>query len=205
MKMKTNLPRILIVGTLPYNPQESSRALDTYFRGFPKENLRMIFSNVNTPIKGHCESLFQITDKEMAKKFFKRKMHVGRVFNYDQLSDQVQKSEDKSFVGKFKKKSSLRYYARKVLWAHNRWLTKELEEWVDEFKPEAIYVCFSDDYFILDITRYFSKKYNLPVICQISDDYYFIKESFALKSYYKKYRKLVDEIMSTEGFAGKYL
>ena len=203
--MKTNnLPRILIVGTLPYNPNESSRALDTYFRDWPKESLRMIFSNADVPMKGHCSSLFQITDYDLLQVLKGKTKNPGRVFNYDDLSD-VSKHDEKQKLSKFKQKNTFRFYARKFLWKNKRWCTPELNEWVEEFKPEGIYICFSDDYFILNIAYYFAKKYNIPVITQIGDDYYFKNnKNLFLVPYLKAYKKLFSNIMSLDGF-GVYI
>lgn len=200
----TNLSRILLVGTLPYNPNESSRALDTYFHNFPKENLRMIFSNDCLPPKGHCSSLFQITDYDVFQKFLKKVDEPGRIIEYDQLTDFAQKPKDEH-LKKYKKKNAFRYYARKRLWSKNRWLSSKLIRWVEEFNPQAIYICFSDDYFILDIAYYFATKYNIPVITQIGDDYYFKKNHNPfLKPYLRKYKRLFDKIMSLDGF-GVYI
>ena len=197
----TNYPRVLIVGTTPYNPSESSRALDTYFHNWPKENLRMIFSNANTPVKGHCGSLFQLTDHELLKNFFNKNRIKGKIYNYEDLSDI---SITDNSLSKFKSKNSLRYYLRKILWSNNRWKCEPLLKWVDEFKPEIIYICFSDDYFILDIAKYFAKKYNAPIIAQIGDDYYFKKHNVFLNPYFKSYKRLFDELMNTNGF-GVYI
>ena len=59
--------RVLIVGTVPYNEMSTSRAFDSYFRFWEKENLAQIFSNAKAPVKGHCGTLFQITDERMLK------------------------------------------------------------------------------------------------------------------------------------------
>ena len=38
-------PRVLIVGTVPYNRKSTSRAFDAYFHYWEKENIAQIFSN----------------------------------------------------------------------------------------------------------------------------------------------------------------
>ena len=199
----TNYPKILIVGTTPYHPNEASRALDTYFHNWPKENLRMIFSNVNTPIKWNYSSLYQITDYDVLDVYKRKTKVAGRVLNYDQLNDEIVES-DKTSLNRYKKKNNFRYYARKFLWKRKRWISRELCDWVEEFQPQAIYICFSDDYFILDIAYYFADKHNIPVIAQIGDDYYFKKSNLFLKPYISKYKKIFNKIMSLDGF-GVYI
>ena len=44
-------PRVLIVGTVPYNTKLTSRAFDAYFHYWEKENIAQIFSNTKKPCK----------------------------------------------------------------------------------------------------------------------------------------------------------
>lgn len=200
----TDLPRLLMVGTVPYDPNESSRALDTYFHDWPKDKLRMIFSNANIPMKWNYESLYQITDYDVLSVLRKKAKVAGRILNYCDLKEESIKDTSNK-LSKFKKKNFFRYYARYFLWRRKRWLSQEMLNWVDEYKPEAIYICFSDDYFILDIACYFSDKYNIPVIAQIGDDYYFKKnKNPLLVPYLHKYKKIFDKIMNKKGF-GVYI
>ena len=71
--------KILIVGTVPYNRQMSSRAFESYFSNWEKENLAQIFSNPNDPVQGHCGTFFQITDKRMLIRRLK-KMDTGVIY-----------------------------------------------------------------------------------------------------------------------------
>ena len=205
MKTQTikEFPRVLIVGTTPYNPNEASRALDTYFHNWPKDKLRMIFSNTNIPQKWRYSSLYQITDYDVLNVMRKKSKAAGRIFNDEDLPEASIK-DNNAPLSKYKKKTIRRYYLRKFLWKRKRWLSEELIKWVDEFKPEIIYICFSDDYFILDIADYFASKHHVPVISQIGDDYYFKKYNFLLRPYLSKYRKLFRRIMSKDGF-GVYI
>lgn len=199
------LPKVLIVGTIPYDPNESSRALDTYFHNWPKENLRMIYSNNNLPKYESCSSFYQITDSDVLKRLFTRNKTVGRIVNTISASDNstISKKED-SFLSRFKKKTVLRFYLRKILWSHKRWLSHNLLQWIEDFSPDMIYVCFSDDYFILDISYSLSLKYKIPIIVQIGDDYYFKKNSILLAPYLLSYKRIFKRIMNTEGF-GVYI
>lgn len=197
------LPKILIVGTLPYRPDESSRALDTYFHNWDNRKLRMIYSNSKPPYNDLCGSYFRITDAELARHILNRKNKVGSIIK---PTDTHFNNSFKSsrFLNGLKKKTIFRFYMRKWLWNKKFWLTNELIDWVDEFKPQSIYICFSDDYFILDIAYYFATKYDIPIIAQIGDDYFFRKHSFLLKPYIKKYNELFLKIMNTKGF-GVYI
>ena len=79
--------RVLIVGTVPYNRQTSSRAFESYFSNWEKENLYQIFSNPREPVHGHCDSLYQITDKRMLVRHVK-KIDTGVIFYDKDLNDE---------------------------------------------------------------------------------------------------------------------
>lgn len=81
-------PRTLIVGTVPYNKRSSSRAFESYFANWEKENLAQIFSNTKTPTKGHCSTMFQITDQRLLKRRLNKNVNTGIVYNENDFHDE---------------------------------------------------------------------------------------------------------------------
>ena len=79
--------RLLIVGTVPFNNQSTSRAFDSYFHGWNRNELAQIFSNSKKPVKGHCGTLFQITDHRMLNRWQGKKIDTGLVYRYEELDD----------------------------------------------------------------------------------------------------------------------
>lgn len=204
-------PKVLIVGTVPYNEKSTSRAFDSYFHYWERENLVQIFSNTKQPVKGHCSTLYQITDQRMLKRFLGKKIDTGVIYNYDNLllawesNDLETGSTTISKLYNFgSKKNSLVYLARKVLWRKKNWCTNKLVDWMDEFKPECVFLAFSDDFFIPEIALFAAKRYGIPIVSCIGDDYYFnYKFSFSpMYHLYKlKYRKLIKKVLSWPGSA----
>ena len=115
--------RILIVGTVPYNEKSTSRAFASYFTGIPREDLAQIFSNTKAPVKGHCATLYQITDQRMLKRRFNSKLKTGKIYNYDELGmtwEDTDLEVDSKAVSKLynigKRKNSAVYLVRKFIW-----------------------------------------------------------------------------------------
>lgn len=204
-------PKILIVGTVPYNKKSTSRAFDSYFHYWKRENLAQIFSNTKEPTKGHCAKLYQITDQRILKKWFNIIKEPGREYLYENLKEEWTSNDlevKNPIVNKLyrigSKKNSLVYLMRGLLWRKKLWCTKDFNLWVEKFKPDCIFLAFSDDFFILKIALYIAKKYNIPIISCIGDDYYFnYKKSLSpLYHCYKiLYRKLVKKVFSHQGSA----
>ncbi len=204
-------PRLLIVGTVPYNTKSTSRAFDAYFHYWEKENIAQIFSNTKKPCKGHCETLYQITDHRMLKRWFGKRIDTGVIFHYDDLEDEWKDSglELESGTAEAAYKVGRRHtpftrLMRGLLWRKKFWCTDKLKGWLDEFAPECVFLAFSDDYFIPKIALYVAKRYNIPIVSCIGDDYYFnVKKTLnPLYHLYKStYRKLINKVFSWPGSA----
>ena len=206
--------KVLIVGTSPYDKQGPARAFESYFNNWEKENLIQIFTSPIMPKAGHCSKLYQVTDSQMLKSWFSKKNKTGVIYKYEDLSNineptEINKNDiSNSLVSKLysigKKKTALTYLLRGILWRKKYWCTPEINDFVDQFKPECIFLAFSDDYFILQIALYFAERYDIPIISCIGDDYYFINNSkySPLNYIYKKtYRKLVRSVFKHGGSA----
>lgn len=204
-------PRLLIVGTVPYNTQSTSRAFEAYFHNWEKENIAQIFSNPKSPVKGHCGTLYQITDYRLLQCWKGKNIETGVIYNYDELPD-CNESEDRvdetvnarkayRFGGKH---SPLTHLLRGLLWRKCFWCTEKLNRWLDEFKPEAVFLSFSDDFFVSQIAYYVAKRYDIPIVSSIGDDYIFnYRFSFnPIYNLYKlSYRRHIRKVLSHKGSA----
>ena len=204
-------PRILIVGTGPFNQKSTSRAFDSYFHDWERDNLAQIFSNTKTPCKGHCRTLFQITDQRMLKRWFKRNVKTGRVFSFEDLPETWETTDletDSAFADHAYRIGSrhtpLTHLLRGILWRKKYWCTSELIAWLDAFQPECVFLAFSNDYFIPKIAMYVAERYRIPIVSAIGDDYYFCKQRpFSLLGwiYLKSYRRLIRRLFAWPGSA----
>lgn len=203
--------RLLIIGTVPYDKQMTSRAFDSYFHNWEKENLAQIFSNQQEPLKGHCGTLFQITDKMMLKRRVKKNENTGIIYYYKNLKKERKIGNvqgNNGIIDKLyslgKRKFPLNYLLRGILWKKKYWCTEKLLQWADDFSPECIFLAFSDDFFIPEIALFFAERYDIPLISCIGDDYYF-NDRFSVSPFYyiyrKKYKKLIDRVFAHGGSA----
>ena len=200
-------PRVLIVGTVPYNENTTSRAFAAYFGNWERDNLRQVFSDPRKPFKGHCSSLYQITDKQMLFRRLGKIKDTGVIYNYDDLFDPSAPAEISGDNGGLiaalyklgKNKTPLNRLARGFLWAEKYWNTQKFRDWLDEFSPECVFLAFSDDFFINEIALFVADRFNIPIMACVGDDYYFNDEkslSPLYRVYRKKYKKLIDRVFS---------
>lgn len=204
-------PRLLIVGTTPYSTKDQSRSFDAFFHNWEKENIAQIFCKPLSPVKGHCGTLFQITDYRILQRWKGKKLETGKIYLYDELPDDNESSlrtdESKYAPMAYRiglRHSPLTHLLRGLLWRKKYWCSDLLDKWLDDFNPECVFLSFSDDYFIPQIALYVAKKYNIPIVSSILDDYYFnIERSInPLYWFYKlTYRKLIRSVLAHKGSA----
>ena len=103
-----------------------------------------------------------------------------------------------------KNKNSLTYLLRKIIWNKKYWNTNKFNTWLDEFNPDVVFLSFSDDFLSLKSHFFIAKKYSIPIISSIGDDYYF-NYKFSLSPLYHlykiNYRKLIREVFIHKGSA----
>jgi hypothetical protein len=209
-----SMKKILIVGTVPYNPFYTSRAFETYFYNWDKNKLAQVFSNKVPPLPGFYRTLYQITDEQILRRLVSKKNETGIMYSENSLTGISSENNSKKnrlaqiifrYLYKIgKNKNSLTYLLRKIIWNKKYWNTNKFNNWLDEFNPDVVFLSFSDDFFIPEIALFIAKKYSIPIISSIGDDYYF-NYKFSLSPLYhlykKNYRKLIREVFIHKGSA----
>lgn len=61
-------------------------------------------------------------------------------------------------------------YIRELLWK-NKWQSKQLEEWLDDFRPDVILFVAGDALFAYDICSHIKEKYDSRLVMYTTDDY----------------------------------
>lgn len=180
MNDNLHFPRLLIVGTVPYNRQSTSRAFDAYFHNWPHDRLAQVFSDPADPVKGHCGSLYQITDRRMLHRWFNPDTTVGKIYNYSDLNDEAEAKVSQTNNGIIarlhhfgSRHTPFTHLMRKILWRKKYWNTGQFNKWLENFNPECIFLSFSNDFFILEIALYIAEKFDIPICSSTGDDYYF--------------------------------
>lgn len=204
-------PRLLIVGTTPYSTKDQSRSFDAFFHFWEKGNIAQVFCKPQSPVQGHCGTLFQITDYRMLQRWEGKRIETGKIYHYDELPDSNESERRTDESGKAPRAykfglrhTPLTHLLRGLLWRKRFWCTDALNKWLDEFKPECVFLSFSDDYFIPRIALYVAERYNIPIVNSILDDYYFnIEKSLnPLYWWYKlTYKKLIRKVLRHKGSA----
>ena len=195
------LPRILVLSVTPYNKSVQSRAFDSCFHSYPSDKLFQIFADPRIPCKGHCSKFYQIKDIDLLIHKFKKSRKIGKLFFSNDLREEWSGAESVKRIS-FRKRGILSYYLRKWIWSNKDWDTDELEKEISLFKPEAIFLGFSYDFFLFEIAEHFQHKFNVPIFYYIADDfaYNYHKKWPLYQHYYRRYMEYVKGLMANKGY-----
>ena len=171
-------PSVLIVAHEVINTTTSvGKTLYQYFNGWPTDKLSEIYFHSEVPTTHLCEQYFRITDFDVIKSltpFYKPGTEYKREHIQDELPfARVDKGFQSFVYQQGMKKKDWMFLGRNCLWGLGTWKTKKLDEWIKRINPDVIFFPTSDYVFAYGIVEYLSKKYSLPVVVCVYDDYYF--------------------------------
>lgn len=158
-------PRILVISNNSFSLSNSNgRTLGNMFYGWQKERLAQLCISTDGANFDICNKYYCISDRDILRAFTRVKKAEGHRL-------QIGESEKVSTGLKGQKKTALKAIIRHILWGCNRWKSKDLMSWVDEFEPEAVLVQNGDSAFMLSIARTISEERRIPLLMFNTEGY----------------------------------
>ena len=177
--------KILVISNSPWDDSNSfGSTFSNFFQGVDKVNIASVYLSGGKPKTEACSRFFQISEKALARSILKRKNGAGEeVFiSEEETSPSTKKG---SFIINFarKKRWTLFFWMRELLWSLGKWKTKGLDEFIDSFKPDLIVLPTYSYSYINKLALYIQKKWKLPMVSYVSDDEYTLRQ-FSLSPLY---------------------
>ena len=182
-------PRILVFTMNSWNSKVGSNTWESLLSRYDSENIANVYLREDVPDSKACSRYFHISERKVIKSILKRNKKTGNevfaIENDETTNFDLQKHNE--LYGKMRKKR--RYsllLVREILWKLGKWKTKELDAFLDDFKPDII-LHSMDGYIHLNrIVRYAIKRTGAKAVGYIWDDTFTYKQSNKLG--YKFYR-----------------
>lgn len=166
--MYQNPPKVLIISHNAFSATlNNGKTYSSIFNGWPKDKIAQLFFQNEIPDFKVCENFFHITDEDMLKFYYNRS--GKRIQESDLFSIRKTVSPIHSYVRK--KPKAVFNFLRNLIWLSSKWKTANLNEWLDEFEPEAIFFVGGSSSFSYKITKTIADRYNIPVYLYYTDDY----------------------------------
>ncbi len=138
----------------------------------------------------------QLTDKTVLKSIYKLKFDPCFEMNKDEINESLNIEVS---LNARKKRRVFSFVIRDVIWKLGRWeKSKKLNSFIEEIKPDVIYLPIYASPHICDFQTSIINKLNVPVVGHISDDVYWESQNLSIfqKSYRKKIRKKIRKVIS---------
>lgn len=164
-----------------HNPISSDnnmgKTLLSLFDAFSKEDLCQLYIYPAIPNVKKCSSYFQISDKMVLDNILKLKNCGREVYPNEEKVQSFERNqfEEKAFTNK-KNRREIKLIFRSLIWRFGRWYNKSLRNWIEKEKPDVIFAVGGVSSFFYPLVIKISKRYNLPIVTYVCDDFYFSKK-----------------------------
>ena len=165
--------KILIISHNPINKSDNmGKTIGNIFSAVPSEQLCQLFLKKQEIDSENCKEFYVVDDISVLKSIVKRTSKTGMAISANRYKFEENKVTEQQAAHYGAKRNGLTYFCRNVVWKFGKWNTKELQNWLAENKPNAIFYFAGDYTFSFEIAMKISKMLNIPLYIFFSDEYY---------------------------------
>ena len=167
--------KILIVSNSPLrNDNSFGNSFSNIFEGIPDIEIANIYCKYGKPQSNIGARFFQITEKSLLKNLIKGTPSGKEVYMEEETEKKLDDGE--ATFNKMRRHRTVPvFWARALIWKICRWKSKELKAFVDDFKPDLLFVPIYFSHYIHDINKFIKDRFNIPVLGYVSDDVYIME------------------------------
>ncbi len=197
--MENKLPKVLVVSTNAWRDNTGINTLIEFFKCWDADKVAQIYTKSALPDTSVCNKFFQISENAVIKSVFKRNTATGK-----EVSNQSEKISSEAALQEQKMYSSykgrVRFFLsilREFVWKFGKWHTKALDEFIDGFDADVLFIPVYPTVYMGRIQKYIIKKTGKPVISYLADDNYTYKSagknllSLLHRMFLRKYVKFI--------------
>ena len=156
------------------NHANNGKTLHSIFFEWEKESLAQLYFQDEVPESLRFKKFFRIRDVDIIKRVFRLNSECGGVVESREFVPN-HRGDSSGFVfaiiQKLKKYDTLRRIFREFIYGTLLWRTKKLNVWINEFKPNAVFLVGSNYSFAFVIGRKIAIELNIPLFVYFTDDY----------------------------------
>ena len=170
--------KILIVTNSPWrNDNSFGNSFSNLFDGIHEQiEIANIYLKHGTPDCTIVKTFFQISERSLIKNLFHPKYPTGER-RFSEISTANIDTKDARIFERVRPfKGPLIIWARTAIWKIGRWESQELEDFLDEFAPDLLFIPIYYSHYIHDINFWIKNRYHIPAVGYISDDNYSLRK-----------------------------
>lgn len=173
--LTSDYPRILIISPAPFSLRTGAGVTFTnLFRGWPVERIAMIYGDRAERDESVCKDFYILSNREFT---WVRSFRILQ--NFFSRYRSAKPGEAASGAKKISsRKKVILFFSRLIIgdeFPKETRVSPELEDWIKRFNPEVIYSAVAKSVTYVDLTLKIAKRFNLPVVTHIMDDWQSMK------------------------------
>lgn len=158
-----------------FNSATTASTFMSLFQSWNTENLASIYFRDDRPSSKQCCYYFELSENAIIKSHINPTIKTGTLYDNSNIviseKNQKQIDETKKIYQKFSsKRNYLMLWLREFLWFTGKWRSKELDEFLDMYKPEIIIFGMEGYRYFNLINRYIIKRTGAKAIGFFWDD-----------------------------------
>ena len=171
--------KILIISNNAFSlHRNNGKTLSSIFSGWDNSCIAQLFFNEEVPESEKFTCFFKLSDKSIVKEFFcgRGDGESGEVVfvtkDADVLPDVVTKNDLHKHLTYFLSKFELfKLLLRDFIYGSVKWNSGKLKRWIEEFKPDSIFLVGGNYNFPFDLASLFASQLKIPLDVFITDNY----------------------------------
>ena len=158
-----------------YNSATTANTFASLFENYDSNQMASLYLREEIPTSKQCCKFFSISENAVLRSVLKPNTITGKVFSRDEMSvtqrDICNIEKTKERYKKFGvKRNRILLFAREIMWLIGRWKSKELKEFLDDFKPDIVMYGMEGYCYFHRIVRYVLKSTGAKGIGYFWDD-----------------------------------
>lgn len=169
--------KILVVSNTAWDDNNSfGNSFSNIFSGLDNIEIANVYCRKGFPRNNIKGKYFQIDEKRVFKSIFQPTIQTGYEVRQEQVPSENNQGSEKYYNFARLWRFRIFYCIRDFLWALGNWNSKELNDFVEEFQPDIMFQPVYYSTYLNQIAKYMKKKFDIPMVCYISDDNYTLRQ-----------------------------
>lgn len=176
--------KILVITRSAWDDSNSTgNTMSNLFNEYPIDNIANLYVRSAMPNNCVCKNYYSISDKDVFRSLFSFNNIAGKAFTREIRKDRSVGSLSKDEIEEdrlysfFRRKSFvLALWGQDLLWRLGNWRNQNLDNFIDQFKPDIIFSPSFHTSYTHRILWYIQKKTNAKVVLFHADDYLSIQK-----------------------------
>ena len=174
-----NYRLLIISNNVLSRTNNNGKTIYSYIKSLDCQNVRQLYFSGEIPmIEGY--EYYRLYDKDVIRERFSKIKKGSRILADPNVEDKWYREAKHTY-------GDIQRLARELLW-YNAWSSKELWNWIDEYRPTHIFFHAGDACFAYDICMAIVKKYHCKLSVYVTDDYVMKKRD---EKIFSKFRRIL--------------